>query len=213
MGKWFEIIRNLFGRIRRAKKSGQESVQESEEWLNPYISGSRSVIEQILLQKGLDYRRFRPIILDTDCPDQRFGETDDVDQVLDQLVEGLNFLEISTDRPEHFWDRKNRMEKEYGLMVRILSRSGDERKYGNMVLDFERHQPMWVGRFDQNVLYLPFYKRRWIPAGPEGETSHMAGEQKESDLFPDEENLDIKVPIGYNMLIVKVDKNVLRQDM
>lgn len=211
MGKWFEKIRNLFERIRGEKKSGQELAQESEEWLNPYVSGSRSVIEQILLQKGLDYRRFRPIILDTDCPEQRFGETDDVDQVLDQLAEGLNFLEISTDRPEHFLDWKNRMEKEYGLMVRILSRSGDERKYGNMVLDFERHQPMWVGRFDQNVLYLPFYKRRWMPIVRDDE--EFSNEEMHYDSFHGEENLDIKVPIGYNMMIVKVDKKDFRQDV
>lgn len=211
MGKWIEKIRNFIERVRRGKRHEGEPVPEPEEWPNPYISGSRSVIEQILLQKGLDYRRFRPIILDTDCPDQKFGEVDDVDQVLDQLAEGLNFLEISTDRPDHFAERKNQMEQEYGLMVRVLSKSGDERKYGNIVLDFERHQPMWISRFEQNVLYLPFYKRRWIPVVRE--SAGFPDEETYCDLFPDEENLDIKVPIGYNMVIVKVDKKIFRQDV
>ncbi|MEI3340172.1 MAG: hypothetical protein V8R80_09745 [Eubacterium sp.] len=43
-----------------------------EEWENPYLEESRSLIEQILTRKNLDYRRFRPIILDTDCPNRNF---------------------------------------------------------------------------------------------------------------------------------------------
>lgn len=201
MRKWIEKLRIFIRQICGNKKCEGKSAREPAEWMNPYISGTRSVIEQILHQKGLDYRRFRPIILDTDCPEQKFGEADDVDQVLDQLAKGLNFLEIFTDRPEHFANWKNWMEQEYGLMVRILSKSGNEKKYGNMVLDFERHQPMRISRFERNVLYLPFYKRRWIPSGGE------------NNAFPDEENLDIEVPIGYNMMIVKVDKKILRQGM
>ena len=46
------------------------------------------------------YREFRPMILDTDSPEQVFGEEDDVDQILEQLYPGLNFLEICTDRPQ-----------------------------------------------------------------------------------------------------------------
>lgn len=200
MNKWIGKIRSFLERLRSVKKHKAEPAQEPEEWLNPYISVSRGVIEQILYQKGLSYRRFCPVILDTDCPEQNFGEADDVDQVLEQLAEGLNFLEILTDRPEHFTDWKDWMEQEYGLMVRIMPKYGNEKKYGNMVLDFERHQPMWIARWDQSVMYLPFYKRRWMPA------------VKENAGGSDEENLDIKVPIGYNMMIVKVDKNIIRQN-
>lgn len=210
MGKWIEKIRNFMAQVLRGKRHEREPVPEPEEWLNPYISATRSVIEQILSQKGLDYRRFCPVILDTDCPGQNFGEADDVDQVLEQLVEGLNFLEISTDRPEHFEEWTDRAEQEYGLIARILPKSGDIKKYGNVVLDFERHQPMWVGRFGKNMLYLPFYKRRWMPAV--GEREGIPAKGTFSDSFPDEENLDIKVPIGYNMVIVRVDKKIFRQN-
>ena len=41
------------------------------------------------------------MILDTDSPEQVFGEEDDVDQILEQLYPGLNFLEICTDRPQY----------------------------------------------------------------------------------------------------------------
>ena len=156
------------------------------------MSESRNFIEQILHQKGLDYRRFCPVVLDTDCPDQVFGETDDVDLVLDQLIDGLNFLEICTDRPEYFEAFGQYLEEEYGLMVRILPKNGEEKKHGNMVLDFERYGDMKISYFSRDVLYLPFYKRKWI--------------EKKQELMS-EENLDIKVPIGYNMMIVKKGSN------
>ena len=35
------------------------------------------------------YREFRPLILDTDFPEQVFGEEDDVDQILEQLENQL----------------------------------------------------------------------------------------------------------------------------
>ena len=166
----------------------EDKTAQEEEWTNPYLAESRNFIEQILHQKGLDYRRFCPVVLDTDCPEQNFGEEDDVDQVLEQLAEGLNFLEICTERPEYFEGLKRRMAKEYGLMVRILPKDGEEKKNGNMVLDFERYGDMHIRAFPREVLYLPFYKRRWI--------------EKKQEMTA-EENLDIKVPIGYNMLTVR----------
>lgn len=186
------IGRRLFGLFKkREKESGNRCQGEEQAWVNPYLSQSREIIEQILQQKMLDYRRFRPVILDTDCPGQNFGEEDDVDDVLEQLISGLNFLEICTDRPEHFEGVRNRLEKEYGLPVRILPKQNDGTLYGNMILDFERRQPLWIGKFAPEVLYLPFYKRRW-------------NEKKaENDAGEGEDNLDIEVPIGYNMLIVK----------
>ena len=60
------------------------------------------------------------MILDTDSPEQVFGEEDDVDQILEQLYPGLNFLEICTDRPQYFAAFADRMEHECGLIVRIL---------------------------------------------------------------------------------------------
>ena len=47
------------------------------------------------------------------------------------------------------------------------------------------------------VLYVPFYKRRW--------KIHETAVQTEEEKM---QNLDIEVPIGYNVLIVKVDKTL-----
>lgn len=187
IGFWDKFCRRFLAYFRKKDAAEDEIVQE-EEWTNPYLSESRNFIEQILHQKGLDYRRFCPVILDTDCPGQNFGEEDDVDLVLEQLIDGLNFLEICTDRPEYFDGLQKRMDEEYGLMVRILPKGGEEEKRGNMVLDFERYGDMRIRSFPREVLYLPFYKRRWV--------------EKKQELIQ-EENLDIKVPIGYNMLIVR----------
>lgn len=222
--RWLKDLFHIGTRMRTESRK-----EEPEEYSNPYISCSRQVIEQILRQKGLDYRRFRPIVIDTDTPNRIFGEEDDVDQVLSQIGEGLNFLEICTDRPEHFSEWKEYMEEEYGLIVRVVPKQGEDRLYGNMVLDFERHQPMWMDRFPKETLYLPFQKIPWHPVPAEEKSAEsMAKEgdrnipdhktEKSAGNMPEktaenkeslqEEYLDIKVPIGYNMLIVKVKKDL-----
>ena len=52
---------------------------------------------------------------------------------------------------------------------------------------------MYTDRLMPNVLYVPFYKHRW-----------KLHETEEQGM----QNLDIEVPIGYNVLIVKVDKTL-----
>ncbi|MCC8150811.1 MAG: hypothetical protein LIO96_05005 [Lachnospiraceae bacterium] len=161
-------------------------------------------------QKGMEYRSFRPILIDTDQPEQVFGEADDVDQVLPQLERGLNFLEICTNRPDYFADWKDYMEREYGLLVRVLPKSRDITLYGNMILDFERSDS-GAGSFTEKlcfgmpgeVIYLPFQKREWraeaagqLPETLPENASEMGGEF-----------LDIKVPIGYNMLAVRAKRS------
>ncbi|MCD7981556.1 MAG: hypothetical protein LUF32_04445 [Clostridiales bacterium] len=205
-----ELISRLKKQI--LKGSTPENLQPIEEapWENPYIPYSRAVIEQILTQRNLDYRAFRPTVIDTDSPDQIFGEEDDVDQVLAQLEQGLNFLEICTGRPDHFSDWKNHMEEEYGLIVRIVGKSWEYPLYGNMVLDFERHQPMRLSCFAENVIYLPFQKVKWIAGagGNPAENKSVAGAEmeRESDDKSEADFLDINVPIGYNRIIVKVEE-------
>lgn len=162
-----------------------------DERTNPYILQTRGILEQILTQKNISYRDFRPIVIDTDCPDQEFGEPDDVDLILEQLRDGLNFLEICTKRPEHFTTFCESVWNESGLLVRLLPDSDPEQKYGNVVLDLEREGLMHIKEFERDVLYLPFYKRVWKAKNGANSTETGAG------------NLDIEVPIGYNMLIVK----------
>lgn len=219
----FRNIKNLFRkiwtylcRIWKKRRNVQEEPDspESETIENPWIFATRSIIEQILWQKRdvireekeelggrlsrkQLYRDFKPLIIDTDTPDQVFGEDDDVDQILRQLSPGLNFLEICTNRPEYFVPFTVWLEMEYGLMTRIFPPDAMRQSHANVVLDLERSGSMYINSFMPSVLYLPFYKRRWKIH----ETAAQTGEQKA-------QNLDIEVPIGYNVLIVKVDKTL-----
>ena len=88
-------------RILKKRNNVQEQPNdpEPETTENPWIFATRSIIEQILWQKQdvireekeelggrltrkQLYRDFKPLIIDTDTPDQVFGEDDDVDQIL-----------------------------------------------------------------------------------------------------------------------------------
>lgn len=193
---------------------GEPDMPEPETAENSWIFATRSIIEQILRQKqdvirekkeelcgSLTrkqlYRDFKPLIIDTDMPEQVFGEDDDVDQILQQLSPGLNFLEICTNRPEYFVPFTVWLEMEYGLMTRIFSPDVMWQSHANAVLDLERRGSMYTDRLKPNVLYIPFYKRRW-------KIHEDAVQTKEQKA----QNLDIEVPIGYNVLIVKVDKTL-----
>lgn len=179
----------------------------------PGKSGTEAT-KSVLLQAA--YREFRPMILDTDCPNQVFGEEDDVDQILDQLCPGLNFLEICTDRPEHFVAFSDWLEREYGLIVRMLPLAWMHQSRAGMVLDLQRHGDLHIQKFSRDVIYLPFYKRRWRETehteGADGDD--MAVPQSKNAVFSQNtgetgaQNLDIEVPIGYNVVIVKVGKTL-----
>lgn len=203
-------------RILKKRHNVQEQPNdpEPETTENPWIFATRSIIEQILWQKQdvireekeelggrltrkQLYRDFKPLIIDTDTPDQVFGEDDDVDQILRQLSPGLNFLEICTNRPEYFVSFTVCLEMEYGLMTRIFPLDAMRESHANVVLDLERQGIMYTDRLMPKVLYVPFYKRRW--------KIHETAVQTEEEKM---QNLDIEVPIGYNVLIVKVDKTL-----
>lgn len=182
----------------------------------PGESGTEAA-ERALLQSV--YREFRPMILDTDYPDQVFGEEDDVDQILDQLYPGLNFLEICTDRPEHFAAFSDWLECEYGLIVRMLPLAGMHQSRAGMVLDLQRHGDLHIRKFSRDVIYLPFYKRRWREVREteyteDADGDDMAVPQSKNAVFSQNtgetgaQNLDIEVPIGYNVVIVKVGKTL-----
>lgn len=165
------------------------------------------------------YREFRPMILDTDSPEQVFGEEDDVDQILEQLYPGLNFLEICTDRPQYFAAFADRMEHECGLIVRILPLAEMHQSRAGMVLDLQRYGELHVREFRRDVIYLPFYKRRWREYREvESQEACVCNKrcalrQKNSSLPENtgeipKRNLDIEVPIGYNVVIVRVGKTL-----
>ena len=85
-GKIGDLIRRIRLRRRRKEKGNESGCGKEAEapWENPFLAYSRQVMEAVLRRKGMDYRAFRPIVIDTDMPGQHFGEEDDV---VDERVE------------------------------------------------------------------------------------------------------------------------------
>lgn len=226
---WFHKCCQRMKKRKRQTQNVETDTEHSETAENPWIYATRSVVEQILWQKqeyilrsgeevcrGLNrkqlYRNFRPLVIDTDTPNQAFGEDDDIEQVLHQLCPDLNFLEICTRRPERFVNFTVWLEMEYGLMTVVFSPDEIWKSHANVVLDLERTGQMYMDRLSPSVLYIPFYKRRWNlykNVSQNAEQPDQNRKKTESDsVVLETQNLDIEVPIGYNVLIVKVDKTL-----
>lgn len=109
-------------------------------------------------------------------------------EALCQITDGLNHLVICTKRPEYFSDFAKRMLQEYGLIVVLAPKKNDRIMPDGLVLDFEYGRQMKTDFLQEDIIYLPIYKKPWQIA----------------------ENLDISVPIGYNTVIVK---GAIKQDV
>ena len=109
-------------------------------------------------------------------------------EALCQITDGLNHLVIYTKRPEYFSDFAGRMLQEYGLIVVLAPKENDRVMPDSLVLDFEYDRQMKTDFLQEDIIYLPIYKKPWQIA----------------------ENLDISVPIGYNTVIVK---GAIKQDV
>ncbi|MEH2944363.1 hypothetical protein VSQ32_16260 [Lachnospiraceae bacterium KK002] len=149
------------------------------------------ILEQVLEMYGLDYRIFSPLLLDTDTPPESMLDEDDVEQVLEQISQGLNFLKIATDRPAYFQAYIERMYEDTGLVVQLEDRQEISMTGVNVILDMEKKGCCHHRYMQENILYIPVYKRPW------SRVKIM-------------ENLDISIPVGYNTVIVK-DKYSGRQ--
>ena len=149
------------------------------------------ILEQVLEMYGLDYRIFSPLLLDTDTPPESMLDADDVEQVLEQISQGLNFLKIATDRPAYFQAYIERMYEDTGLVVQLEDRQEISMTGVNVILDMEKKGCCHHRYMQENILYIPVYKRPW------SRVKIM-------------ENLDISIPVGYNTVIVK-DKYSGRQ--
>lgn len=169
-------------------------------WENPYIEDFREILMQILEQRGRSFRDLKPVVIDTDCPEQSFLTEDDVDRLLKVLTEDLNYLEIRTDRPEYFQDFAERVYQENGLPVLICAKENRNTTEGNIVLDLERKGKPEPEKYPHSVLYIPFQKKIW-KAFPEALTDSS------SETVQNSGNLDIAVPIGYNIVTVKISRH------
>ncbi len=147
---------------------------------NPCIACLHTVLEQILKLRQIPYKKLELIIIDADAG---LNEQDnsDIYFVLSQVSEKLNYLLLVTDRPEYYENFVYKMYEENGLIVQQLAKCDRQHARGNLILDFERagdinaKAPICPG-----TIYLPVYKKPWEVG----------------------ENLDIKVPVGYNTLVV-----------
>lgn len=148
---------------------------------NPFLPYFRAIMEQILEQYEIPYRNFRPLILDRDTPPESMLSEDDVELVLEQISDDLNFLRIATERPAYFSNYIEKMYEESGLVVQIERKRGFSLEGINVVLDMEQGGGIHRECMREGIHYLPIYKKPWNQG----------------------QNLDILVPIGYNTVIVK----------
>lgn len=204
-------MRMIFCR-KASARTGFEELKEEEDYPreNPYVHKLRMILEQVLPCYHLSYREFRPLLIDTDTPPESLLDEDQVEVLLEQISEDLNFLRILTDRPAYFADYIQRMYEDDGLVVQVCPKREDfsadvnadsdreerlldsnaivnmEEKLSdvNVVLDMEQQGECPIKQLREDMLYIPLYKRRWCPAEGMG-------------------NLDISIPIGYNTVIVK----------
>lgn len=210
--KWWFLLLGKFFRKKESVRTGSEEIEEEEEYPreNPYVHKLRMILEQVLPNYQISYREFRPLLIDTDTPPESLLDEDQVEVLLEQISEDLNFLRIVTDRPAYFADYIQRMYEDSGLVVQVCPKGEDfsadvnadldseerlsvssalvnmEEKLSdvNVVLDMEQKGECPMKQLREDVLYIPLYKRQWRPVENMG-------------------NLDISIPIGYNTVIVK----------
>lgn len=182
-----------------------ESITESEDNPpfpdNPCIPYLRTVIEQLLAGKKLDYGEVNFVIVDglveydevlgyeeienyqtSIWLEQRSEHLEEqLNAVLGQLSVGLNHLQIRTGRRAYFEDFCEDMFEENGLVVQMEGKEKRPFPHKSVILDMETEGSMMTELFREDMIYLPIYKKPW-------------------QIAP---NLDITVPIGYNTVIVK----------
>lgn len=174
MLKWLEYF---FRKKEVAKEKEEVAVVEQ----NPFLPHFRWILEQILEKYGVSYGDIRPLLLDRDTEPESMLSEDDVELVLEQMSEDLNFLRIATERPVYFSYYIEKMYEENGLVVQLESKKDFSLERINLVLDMEQKSGLHRECIKEQIHYIPIYKKPWNQA----------------------ENLDISVPIGYNTVIVK----------
>lgn len=152
---------------------------------NEFLRNFRPVFLAILREKHLSLRRVELEVIDEETGEYSLFEPADVRDVLEQLGEDLNFLTVYTERPAYFKEFAETMYEENGLIVTFFSKSQlryrDAKDGQKVVLDFEWKGKCHMGQICCGQYYIPIHKKPWEIA----------------------ENLDIRVPIGYNTVIVK----------
>ena len=187
----FKIIRTWISRWRNRvytqnaeaepliKNAAKKNKFSPMTYRNPYMIYMHMIIERVISLKKISFKKLELVIIDAE--EDRDQDDDDIQMVLYELEQRLNYLLLITDRPDRYESFMEEMYKENGLIVQKLPKSARRQARGNLILDFERSGGV-LGKeaVDSKAVYLPVYKRPW-------EIS---------------ENLDILVPVGYNTLVV-----------
>lgn len=157
---------------------------------NPYLVDFQRIFFEVLRVKEMNPAQIEVIVLDEESEERHIFEPVDVRDVLYQIGPKLNSIIIYTDRPEYFFEYVQKMDEENGLIVSVFFKKSfkDNMRLKNkneisIILDFEWNGKCQMAEPARTCAYLPIHKKPWKMA----------------------ENLDILVPFGYNVVIVKSD--------
>ena len=187
--KWWKKLKSLLHRNKgnlqsENRNSRQDDLIKKDIYL-PCNASFRKVIEAVLEQKGISYRDMRLFVIDAEAGE--YLRQEEEQYMLRQLYPGLNAYTLCTGQMEHHQGEMDYLYEEMGLIVEVLEKKekamqkGTGPEEGRLILDFEAEGRIREEFLSEKSIYISIYKRNWYQR----------------------ENLDIEVPIGYNIMIVK----------
>lgn len=195
--KWWKKLKSLLRRNKKERNpdaknnlqsenrnSRQDDLIKKEIYL-PCNASFRKIIEAVLEQKGISYRDMRLFVIDAEAGE--YLRQEEEQYMLRQLYPGLNAYTLCTGQMEHHQGEMDYLYEEMGLIVEVLEKKekamqkGTGPEEGRLILDFEAEGRIREEFLSEKSIYISIYKRNWYQRA----------------------NLDIEVPIGYNIMIVK----------
>lgn len=193
--KWWKKLKSLLRRNKKERNADAKNNRQSEnsrqddlikkEIYLPCNASFRKIIEAVLEQKGISYRDMRLFVIDAEAGE--YLRQEEEQYMLRQLYPGLNTYTLCTGQMEHHQGEMDYLYEEMGLIVEVLEKKekamqkGTGPEEGRLILDFEAEGRIREEFLSEKSIYISIYKRNWYQRA----------------------NLDIEVPIGYNIMIVK----------
>ena len=193
--KWWKKLKSLLRRNKKERNADAKNNRQSEnsrqddlikkEIYLPCNASFRKIIEAVLEQKGISYRDMRLFVIDAEAGE--YLRQEEEQYMLRQLYPGLNAYTLCTGQMEHHQGEMDYLYEEMGLIVEVLEKKekamqkGTGPEEGRLILDFEAEGRLREEFLSEKSIYISIYKRNWYQRA----------------------NLDIEVPIGYNIMIVK----------
>ncbi len=195
--KWWKKLKSLLRRNEKERNADAKNNLQSENrnsWQDDLIkkeiylpcnASFRKIIEAVLEQKGISYRDMRLFVIDAEAGE--YLRQEEEQYMLRQLYPGLNAYTLCTGQMEHHQGEMDYLYEEMGLIVEVLEKKekamqkGTGPEEGRLILDFEAEGRIREEFLSEKSIYISIYKRNWYQRA----------------------NLDIEVPIGYNIMIVK----------